>query len=126
MTIEWAGVAQVQDVGGLTIRDDRLALPDERITIPVSHLHRATLVGGWWRPRLSLQAKVLGALSLVPSEEHGTVQLWYARADRAAALAMTAALSTAIAVAPVAPIAPPVAPDMGDTASTPPSGLTSA
>ena len=99
LTIEWGGVAQVQNVGALSIRDDRLALPDECITVPVSHLYRATLAGGWWRPRLALQASELGALAVVPSEEHGTVQFWYARGDRTVALAMAAALSDAIATA---------------------------
>lgn len=119
LTIEWGGVAQVQDVGALTIRADRLALPDERFTVPVSHLFRATLVGGWWRPRLTLQAKELGALAVVPSEEHGTVQCWYARGDRTLALAMAAALSDAIAAASLPAIASPAEPVIDESASTP-------
>jgi hypothetical protein len=126
LTIEWGGVAQVQDVGALSIRDDRLALPDERIAVPVGHLYPPKLIGGWWRPRLALQAKALGALIIVPSEELGTVQFWYTRSDRAAAVTMAAALSTAIAAAPLAAIAPSVAPDIGETGRTPSSGLTTA
>jgi len=126
LTIQWGGAYQVQDVGALTIRDDRLALPDERITVPVSHLYRATLAGGWWRPRLTLQAKELGALAVVPSEEHGTVQFWYARGDRTVALAMAAALSDAIAAASLPAIAPPAGSVIDGSASTPPSGLTNA
>jgi hypothetical protein len=125
LTIEWGGLAQVQQVGALTIRDDHLTLPDEGITVPVSHLYRATLAGGWWRPRLTLQAKVLGALAMVPSEELGAVQFWYARGDRTAAIAMTAALNTAMAAAPPAAIPPPAASQIGDGPSTPPGGLTS-
>lgn len=109
LTIEWGGSAQVQDVGALSVRDDRLALPDERITVPVSHLYRATLAGGWWRPRLRIQAKVLGALAVVPSEEHNVVQFWYARSDGAAAAALATALTAAIAAAPE-PVLPPVTP----------------
>ena len=123
LTIEWGGVAQVQDVGALTIRDDRLALPDERITVAVSHLYPPTLVGGWWRPRVTLQAKVLGALAIVPSEDLGRVQFWYARSDRAAAIALAAALRTAIATAPLAVIGPPGAPNIGATVSTPPGAV---
>jgi hypothetical protein len=121
LAIEWQGAAQVQDVGALSVRDDRLALPDERLTVPVSHLYRATLAGGWWRPRLTLQAKVLRALAIVPSEDHGTVHLWYARRDRAAAIEMAAALNAAISAAPA--IAPLVVPDISNTVSTPPGGL---
>lgn len=122
LSIEWGGVAQVQDVGALSIRDDKLALPDERLTVPVSHLYPARLVGGWWRPRLVLRSKVYGALAIVPSEELGSVQFWYARGDRAAAIAMAAGLSAAIAAAPPAEIAQP---DSGEVVSTPPKGLTS-
>lgn len=32
LTIEWGGVAQVQDVVALSIRDDKLALPDEHLS----------------------------------------------------------------------------------------------
>jgi hypothetical protein len=121
LVIEWQGAAQVQDVGALSVRDDRLDLPDERLTIPVSHLYRVTLAGGWWRPRLTLQAKSLRALAMVPSEDHGTVHFWYARRDRAAAIEMEAALNAAIAAAPA--IAPPGVPDTGETVSTPPGGF---
>jgi hypothetical protein len=126
LVIEWGGIAQVQAVGALTIRDDRLALPDERIMVPVSHLYPATLAGGWWRPRLTLRAKVLGALAMVPSEELGAVQLWYARADRAAAVAMSAALSAAMAAGSIAAITPLQIPEIGGTVKTPPGGLTTA
>ena len=120
LTIEWGGVAQVQDVGALTIRDDRLALPEERIIVPVSHLYRATLDGGWWRPRLTLQATELGALAMVPSEEHGMVRFWYARADRTVAIAMAAALSHAIAAASLPGTSPPPSgPLIGESANTP-------
>jgi hypothetical protein len=112
LVIEWQGAAQVQDVGALSVRDDRLALPDERLTVPASDLYRATLAGGWWRPRLTLQAKAQRALAIVPSEDHGTVHFWYARRDRAPAIAMEAALSAAIAAPEgarhdVAPYHPP-------------------
>lgn len=107
LTIQWGGVVQVQDVSPLTIRDDREVLPDEHTSVPVSHLYRATLAGGSWRPRLTLQAKEPGALGEVPSEEYGTVQFWYARGDRTVARAMAAALNDAIAAASHPAIAPP-------------------
>jgi hypothetical protein len=97
LTIEWSGEAQVQEVGALTVRDDRLPLPQEQIVVPVNRLFKATLAGGWWRPRLLVQARELGLLSMVPSETHGAVQFWYARADRDAALALASALQSGIA-----------------------------
>lgn len=95
LTIQWGGAVQVQDVGFSGIKDEREVLPDERVSIPVGLLHRAVLAG-WWRPRLTLQARELGALAVVPSEEYGAVRFWYARSDRVAALAFAAAINDAI------------------------------
>jgi hypothetical protein len=97
--IEWSGYAQVQDVGPLSVRDERLPLPAETLIVPVARLRRAELVGGWWRPRLAISARDSRALALVPSEDEGTVHCWYARQERKAAVAFAAALSTAIAAA---------------------------
>lgn len=107
LTIQWGGAVQIQDVSPLSIRDDREVLPDERFTVPAADLYRAALVGGWWRPRLTLQAKELGALAAVPGEEYGVAQFWYARRDRRVALAMAAAINDAIAAASLPAIAPP-------------------
>jgi len=95
--IEWSGYAQVQDVGPLSVRDERLPLPAETLIVPVARLRRAELVGGWWRPRLVISARDSRALALVPSEEGGTVQCWYHRQERKAAGAFATALSAAIA-----------------------------
>lgn len=99
LVIQWGGAVQVQDVSPMSVKDERELLPEERVSVPVSHLYRATLVGGWWRPRLTLEAKELGALAEVPTEEAGAAQFWYARGDRAAALAMAAGINAAIAAA---------------------------
>lgn len=72
LTIQWGGAVQVQDVGLTSIRDEREILPDERVTIPVGLLYRATLAGGRWRPRLTLQARELGALSAINNAIPGT------------------------------------------------------
>jgi hypothetical protein len=115
LTIEWSGEALVQEVGAHTVRDDRLPLPTEQILVPVSQLYGARLEGGWWRPRLRLQARQLAVLSVVPSEEHGAVEFWYARADRDAAVALASALTAGIGMGSRAHLEGP--------AGTPPSGL---
>ena len=97
LTIEWGGEARVQDVGLLSIEDERIGMPDEWVTVPVGHLARASLAGGWWRPRLMLEEREAGALSLVPSQAHGVVRFWYARRDRAVARTMVEALRRIIA-----------------------------
>ncbi|MEP6571384.1 MAG: hypothetical protein ABJD11_01770 [Gemmatimonadota bacterium] len=102
LTIEWGGVAQVQEFGATTIRDNRLPLPDDSVEIPVELLYRAALAGGWWLPRLRLRAGAPGVLSMVPSEELGAVEFWYARADRDLAITMVAAINKAIADSPSA------------------------
>jgi hypothetical protein len=97
LTIEWGGEARVQEVGLLSLADDRVAMPDEWISIPASELDRATLEGGWWRPRLTLLERRRGALAAVPSASLGEVRCWIARRDRDRARAMAAALTDAIA-----------------------------
>jgi hypothetical protein len=95
LTIEWGGVAQRQEVG-IDVRDEKIALPDEQLVVPLSALYRARLAGGWWRPRLEVQARQVNALAFVPSEDHGTVAFWYARSDGRLAHAFATELSHAI------------------------------
>jgi hypothetical protein len=97
LLIEWAGSARVQGVGANTIRDERLPLPAEILAVPMERLRVAELAGGWWRPRLEIGARDLHTLASVPSEERGRVRFWYARRDGAAAAALAAILSRAIA-----------------------------
>jgi len=96
LVIEWRGRANVQEVGTLNVRDDQLSLPAERLAVPASELARAVLEGGWWRPRLLVEARKMGALSIVPSEDLGRVRFWYARRDRDVAAEVVASLERAI------------------------------
>jgi len=111
LVVEWGGTAHVQEVGALKIRDETEALPEERLAIHVADLLRAELVGGWFRPRLRIQARRIGALGSVPSERFGTVDFWYDRAERFTAIELASALGEAIADAE--------APALDDEPSTP-------
>lgn len=91
------GEVAIQEVGISKISDETEPLQDERIDLPITDIHRASLTGGWFRPRLELQARRLGALSCIPSESLGVVKFWYDRAERFAAIAMANALEAAIA-----------------------------
>ena len=99
LRIEWGGHARVQDVEVLSVRDERLPLPAETVVVPLARLRRAELLGGWWRPRLAISARDIRALSLVPSEDQGTVNFWYARRDGAVASALCDELQRTIAAA---------------------------
>jgi len=110
LVVEWGGTAHVQEVG-LKIRDETEALPEERLEVRVADLLRAELVGGWFRPRLRIQARRIGALGTVPSERFGTVDFWYDRAERFTAIELARALAEAIAAAE--------APAFDDEPSTP-------
>lgn len=96
LLIEWSGVVRTQEVGPLTIRDEKEVLSEESLTVPVSQLDSATVVGGWWLPRLALYARERGALGAVPSEKDDAVLFWYARRDRPIAIALAAAINDAI------------------------------
>lgn len=125
LQIEWAGSARVQDVGALSIRDESLPLPMETLTLATDQLWGAELSGGWWRHRLEISAKDLDALAIVPSEDQGKVRFWYARRDRAVAIALAAALNGAIARPTLASATPPALP-YDDSPRTPPGGLSNA
>lgn len=108
LIVEWGGRAQVMDVSvtagappepAVRIRNEIESLPSERLEVPVSDLYRAELVGGWFRPRLQVQARTVGALAAVPTEEFGVVSFWYDRSERFTAIAVAQELSEAIAAA---------------------------
>lgn len=98
LVVEWGGTAHVQEVG-TAIRDETEALPDERLEVDVADLLRAELIGGWFRPRLRVQARRIGALASVPTEQLGRVDFWYDRAERFTAIEVARALGEAIAAA---------------------------
>ena len=104
LTISWGGVATVQEVGALSIRDERHQLRDMWVAVPVDAITLATVTGGWWRPRLVLQARERETLVLVPSEAEGAVAFWVARDDRGLAREMAAAINTGLATAGGAPL----------------------
>lgn len=94
--LEWEGSAQVEEVESLSVRDETVPLPEEELVLPLEELRSIALCGGWWRPRVELCARSLGALNIVPSEEGGRVALWIARRDRAAAAALVASATRAL------------------------------
>lgn len=96
LRIQWAGTAHVQEVATIDVRDEKIPLPDEELILPVSELYRAKLAGGWWRPRVMLQVRTINALQMVPSEDHGVVNFWYARSDGRAAADLVSRLTSAI------------------------------
>lgn len=96
LRIQWAGTAHVQEVETIDVRDEKIPLPDEELILPVRELYRAKLAGGWWRPRVMIQARTINALQMVPSEDHGVVNFWYARADGRAALEVVNRITAAI------------------------------
>ncbi len=95
LTLTWRGEARVQEVSLLSVRDDRLPLPQEQLVIPLAELEGLALAGGWWRPRLELRGRDPGLLAIVPGEAHGMVRLWIARRDRTRARAVLAAADEA-------------------------------
>ena len=99
LVVEWGGTIQVQEVGAMSVRDETQPLPNERIEVPVADLYRAELVGGWFRPRLRVQARAVGVLSSVPTEKRGMVEFWYDRSERFTAIEVARALTEAIAAA---------------------------
>jgi hypothetical protein len=96
LIVEWGGTVSVQEVGTHGFRERTEALPDERLEIHASDLHRAELEGGWFQPRLSVQSRRVGALAAIPTESMGVVNFWYDRSERFTAVAVAEALKEAI------------------------------
>lgn len=97
LVIEWGGTVRVQEFGAVSMRDETESLPNERLEVPVAELLRVELVGGWFRPRLRVQARTIGTLSSVPTEQGGLVEFEYERSERFTAIEFVAALGEAIA-----------------------------
>ncbi len=120
LVIQWSGEVLVEEVG-LTIREDREVIPAETVHVHVTDLYRASLDGGWFRPRLTVEARDLRTFEGIPSSAHGKLAFRYARKDRFEAITMAAAINAAIAAArsdehPALPVA----------ITTPPEGVTPA
>ena len=96
LVVEWGGAVRVQEVGPLTVRDEREWLPDERLLVPLLDLEMAEVVGGWWWPRLTVHANTPGALAEIPSAVDDVVKFWYGMRDRAIARALAADINDAI------------------------------
>jgi hypothetical protein len=99
LCIEWGGTARVQEADTIDVRDDQIHLPDESLDVPFTSLYRAQVLGGWWRPRLELQARELAALAIVPSSEAGLVRFWIAHRDRAVARQVAEQINAGVATA---------------------------
>lgn len=97
LVVQWGGTAKVTEVGAAGVRNEAEPLPNELLEVPVADLHRAELMGGWFRPRLTVQARTVGILATVPTEEFGVVNFWYERSERFTAIAVAQELTDAIA-----------------------------
>lgn len=95
--LEWAGTADIDEVSGLDVRSETVALPTETLSLPVHRLRSAVLRAGWWRPHLELTGSDLAALAIVPGEQLGRLRLWLARDDREHARRVVEGLREAIA-----------------------------
>lgn len=87
-----ATTTKVSGVGTKTETDE---LGGREIEIPFDDLVSATLRGGWWRPRIRLQASRLSALADLPGASKGVVEARVARRSRSDARALLTELEMA-------------------------------
>lgn len=99
LVIEWGGTTHVQEVGMSAVRDETEPIAEQRLAVPAADLLRAELAGGWFRPRLRVQARRVGALARVPGEKFGTVDFWYDRSERFTAIEVARDIAAAIEAA---------------------------
>lgn len=120
LLLEWSGTASVDEVAGLEVREETLALPTESLSIPLHLLRTVEFRGGWWLPRIELTGRDMTLLASVPGEKLGRLRLWVARRDRHLARQLVAAIrETALGLPPA-----PEGPDLLVRGDTPPGGAT--
>lgn len=96
LTLEWSETQHIDEVSFSKVRSDVVVTPPLAIDIPIDVLAKATVAGGWWRPRLELRARYVDAFANLPGAKPGRVELRLKWRDRALARQMAAALATAI------------------------------
>jgi hypothetical protein len=88
LRLEWSGVAQVDEVGLLSVEEREVPLPEEELFVPFEGLREVRMRGfGPWRSLELVEAR-LGVLRMVPGELRGRLRLRIARRDRPRAEAL--------------------------------------
>ncbi|MFN0178223.1 MAG: hypothetical protein ACKVZ0_05450 [Gemmatimonadales bacterium] len=96
LTLEWSETQHIDEVSVTSVRSDVVVAPPLAIDIPVDVLAKATVVGGWWRPRLELRARYLDAFAHVPGAKPGRLELRIKLRDRGLAKELAADLEQSI------------------------------
>lgn len=91
LTLEWAEVTLVQEVSFDRIRDEAIPAPPLALDVPNDEILSATVIGRWWRPRLRLAPRHLGAFTAVPGGQPTHLDLFIKRRDRPLAMTLAAA-----------------------------------
>ncbi len=108
LVLEWAVSRQVQEFGFSGISDEVEEFEPEAVALPLEWLAGATLAGGILSPRVVLRAASLRVFEGIPGAKGARLNLYYARSDRMAAVAMVRAIETALQ-----------APQLDDSGETP-------
>lgn len=85
ITLEWTGTRTTEEVSLTRVATEVDELPLEWLEMPMEQLTGATVLGGWWWPRLELRARALADFVDVPGARGVTLPLYIQRRDRALA-----------------------------------------
>ena len=80
--VEWAETRTIERFSLGRVGTDIEELPVEMLEIPLDWISALRLIGGWWAPRIQLQARRLDAFESIPGGHPGSVTLWIKRRDR--------------------------------------------
>lgn len=95
LTLEWAETQHVDEVSLSAVKSDVRSQPPLAIDIPIEVLTRARLLGGWWRPRIELEARYIETFANIPGAKPGRLALFIKRRDRSLAADIIAELEAA-------------------------------
>ena len=95
LLLEWAVTRSSEEVGLSGVKTETEEFEPEEAELPLEWLAGVTLAGGILFPRLVVRGRGLRVFDGIPGAKGARLELFYARSDRMAAVAMVPAIEAA-------------------------------
>ncbi len=92
LVLEWAVIRTLEEVGLSSVKEETETFAPEEAEVPIDWLAGVSLAGGILFPRLVLRGRGLRVFDGIPGAKGPRLELFYARSDRMAAVAMVRAI----------------------------------
>ena len=95
LVLEWAVTRTLEEVGLTGVKEETETFAPEEAELPFDWLAGVSLAGGILFPRVVLRGRGLRVFAGIPGAKGAVLELFYARSDRMAAVAMVRAIEAA-------------------------------